>query len=112
MKPKTKKTIIIVAAVLAVAIIVYFAFIRKTAASIIDKLGLTAEQAAAMKGKVAEIEANAAGLSGWTKAEIKRKAAEQGYTYNQWLVVEAAYALYYNTDWTLYNSIAQMAKTL
>lgn len=112
MKPKTKKTIIIVAAVVAVAAIVYFAFFRKKASSIIDKLGLTSDQAASMKAKVAEIEANSLGLSGWTKEEIKRKAAEQGYTYNQWLVVEAAYALYYDTDWTLYNSIAQMAKNL
>lgn len=115
MKPNTKKAIIIIAAVAVVAAIVYFAFFRKAgskASSIVDLLPITDEQKAAMKSKVAEIVANNANWSGWSKAEIERKAAENGYTYDQWLVVEAAYALYYTSNWSLYETIAKAAKSL
>ncbi len=113
MKPKTKKTFIIVLAIAVVAAIIYFAFFRKkSSASIIDKLDITADQKAALKAKVAEIEVNAANNEGWTRASIENKAAQNGYTYAQWLVVEAAYALYYSTDWTLYDFIGHSVKTL
>lgn len=104
---------IIVAAVLAVALIVWLVFFRKeSASSIIGKLPIAPDQKAALKDKVAEIEANAQGNEGWTRAAMKTKAADNGYTYNQWLVVEAAYALYYTADWTLYEQIGHYVKTL
>lgn len=115
MKPKTKKTLIIVAAIVVVAAIVYFAFFRKSiskALSIVDLLPITDEQKAAMKKKVAEIVANNANWSGWSRSEIERKAKEKGYTYDQWIVVEAAYALYYESDWALYDRIGLAAKSL
>lgn len=113
MKPKSKKTIIIVLAVAVIATIVYFAFFRKKgASSIVDKLAITDDQKALLKAKIAEIEANAGNVSGWTKAEIARKAAEQGYTYQQYLVVEAAYALWYTSDWSLFERVGLAAKNL
>lgn len=115
MKPNTKKAIIIVAAVAVVAAIVYFVFIRKNgskASSLVDLLPITDDQKAAMKAKVAEIVANNANWSGWSKSEIERKAAENGYTYDQWVVVEAAYALYYETNWTLFDKIGKAVKLL
>lgn len=113
MKPSTKKTLIIVLAVAVVAVIVYFAFFRKKgASSIVDRLDITPDQKAALKAKIAEIEANTGNVSGWTKDEIERKAAANGYTYQQYLVVEAAYALYYNSDWALFERIGLAAKSL
>lgn len=113
MKPKTKKIIIWTLAIAAIAVIAWLVFFRKKpATSLIDKLSITAEQKAALKAKVAEIEANAQGIEGWTKAAMEKKAAENGYTYAQWLVVEAAYALYYTSDWTLYESIGLSVKNL
>lgn len=114
MKPKTKKTLIIVLAIAAVAAIVWLAFFRKgkSASSIVDKLAVDDGVKSALKAKVAEIEANASGLSGWTRESIESKAAQNGYTYNQWLVVEAAYALYYSSNWALYDQIGTMLKTL
>ena len=113
MKPKTKKTLIIMLAIAAVATIVYFAFFRKKgASSLVDKLAITDDQKAALKAKIAEIEANTGNVSGWTKAEIERKAAEQGYTYQQYLVVEAAYALWYTSDWALFERVGLSVKSL
>lgn len=113
MKPTTKKTLIIIAAIAAIAAVVYFAFFRKKgAASIVDHLDITPDQKAALKAKIAEIEANTGNVSGWTKDEIERKAAANGYTYQQYLVVEAAYALYYNSDWALFNQIGTAVKSL
>lgn len=113
MKPKTKKTIIIIVAVAAVAVIIWLLFFRKKdSASIIDKLDVSPKVKNALKQKLAEIEVNASGVSGWTKDEIKRKAAENGYTYAQWMVVEAAFALYNASDWNLYNNIATAVKTM
>ena len=113
MTQKTKKTLIIVAAVVVVAVIVYFVFFRKkSSTSIIDKLNITADQKAALKAKVAEIQANTQGIDGWTEASMKKKAAANGYTYDQWLVVEAAYALYYTSNWSLYETIGLSVKNL
>lgn len=113
MKPSTKKTIIIVMAIAVVVVIVYFAFFRKKkATSIIDRLPVTADQKAALTAKVAEIQANPNNVSGWTREAVERKAAEQGYTYEQYLVVEAAYALYYNSDWALFEQIGLAVKSL
>ena len=100
-------------AIAVVVVIVYFAFFRKKkATSIIDRLPVTADQKAALTAKVAEIQDNPNNVSGWTRAEIERKAAEQGYTYEQYLVVEAAYALYYNSDWALFEQIGLAVKSL
>lgn len=113
MKPKTKKIIIIVAAVAIVAAIAYFVFRRKKSASnIVAGLAITDDQKTALLAKVAEIEANTSNNPSWTQDALKNKASEKGYTYAQWVVVEAAYALYYTSNWSLYNTIVQSVKTL
>lgn len=115
MKPNTKKTIIIIVAIAIIAAIVYFVVRNrngKKALSLVDMLSITSEQKAAMKAKVNEILANANDWSGWSRSEIERKAKEKGYTYAQWLVVEAAYALYYESNWTLFNTIGTEVKNL
>ena len=113
MKPKTKKSLIVMAAIAVIAAVIYFvARKRQSPTSIIDKLAVTDAQKAALKAKVAEIEANAAGISTWTKDALQERAAANGYTYNQWVVVEAAYALYYTSDWSLFDRIGQSVKTL
>lgn len=113
MKPKTKKTMIWAAAIVAIGVIAWLLFFRKKrTTAIIDRLDIDDFQKAALKAKVAEIEANEANNAGWTRASIEAKAAENGYTSEQWLVVEAAYALYYTSNWDLYERIGTMAKTL
>lgn len=113
MKPKTKKTLIIVAAVAIVAIILFFVIrSRKSATSLVDKLAITDEQKTALKAKIAEIEANASGNPSWTKEGLQASASRNGYSYAQWLVIEAAYALYYTSDWSLFDRIGQSVKTL
>lgn len=100
MKPKTKKTIIIVLAVLIVAAIVYFAFFRKASKNLIDKLTVSDGVKALLRKKVAEIEAYAAENPGdensndWSKQGLQNKATANGRTYVQQLVIEAAYNLY------------------
>ena len=55
MKPKTKKILIIAAAVLAVAFILWLVF-RKGTKKLIDKLGLSSDLKLLMEQKVAEVE--------------------------------------------------------
>ena len=90
MKPKTKKIIIIAAAVIAVVAIAYFAFFRKakTATQIINSLNIDATTKQALLDRLAYIE------STWDKTAIETNAVKKGRSYQQQLVAEAAYSLY------------------
>ena len=89
MKPKTKKTMIIVAAVLAIAAIVYFVFFSKakagTAAGYIDRLDVSRQVKRTIKSylskALAEQDINA------------NMAANPGLNYEQALALSAAYYL-------------------
>ena len=87
MKPSTKKTVIIVLAVMAVAAIVYFAFLRKKSAeSIIKSLIIDDATKTALLNQLAIVKT-------MPEATIRQKAQEKGRTYEKQLVAEAAYQL-------------------
>lgn len=94
MKPKTKKTLIIVAAVAIVAAIVYFAFFRKSknsTAAIISGLNVDLGVKSLLSNMVSYIN------TGWDdehKAQIAANAEAKGRTLAQQTVAEAAYALW------------------
>lgn len=104
MKPKTKKTLIILVAVVMVAAIIYFAFIRKNgknvSGSMINKLGLNEADAQKLKEAVAAVEAYAEAhpegesTDGWAKNNIEAAAQQQGCTYAQMVLIHAAYAAF------------------
>ena len=88
MKPKTKKTLIIVLAVAVVAVIVYFAFFHKakagTAEGYIDRLNVSNKIKRAIKGH----------LSAAASQDINANmAANPGLNYEQTLALTAAYYL-------------------
>lgn len=118
MKPKTKKILIIAAAVLAAAFILWLVFRKKGAKSLIDQLGLSSELKAQMEAKVSEVEAyavaNPTGEGGWTMASLSSKAAEKGVSYNQMVLIEAAYNLFTLNviTWADYSSIENRIKSL
>lgn len=88
MKPKTKKTLIIVLAVAVVAVIVYFAFFRKakagTAEGYIDRLSVDRSTRQAIKSHLTD--ALAQDMS-------TNMAANPGLNYEQALALTAAYYL-------------------
>ena len=93
MKPKTKKTLIIVAAVLIVAVILYFAFRKNknSTGSIISGLSTDQGTKALLASMVSYIN------SSWDdehKAMIEQNAQAKGRTLAQQTVAEAAYALW------------------
>jgi len=118
MKPKTQKILIIAAAVLAVAFILWLVF-RKGTKKLIDKLGLSSDLKLLMEQKVAEVENYAAshpnGSNDWSKEGIEAKAAERGVSYTQMVLIEAAYALYFSDQaitYAQYTAIEQRIKSL
>lgn len=118
MKPKTKKILIIVAVVLAIAFILWMVF-RKGTKKLIDKLGLSSELKLLMEQKVAQIEAYAAshpnGSNDWSKEGIEKEAAEKGFTYDQMVLVKAAYDLWKSDqaiDQATYLNIENRIRTL
>lgn len=100
MKPKTKKTLIIIVAVAVVAAIVYFAFIRNSSKNLIDRLNIDAGIKKLLRDKAEEVEKYAAANPGdatsndWSKQGLLNKAKSNGRTYEQQVVIEAAYNLY------------------
>lgn len=88
MKPKTKKTMIIVAAFAAIVAIVYFAFFRKakagTAAGYIDRLNVSRQVKNAIKSHLAKAVA---------EQDINANAAANGMSYEKALALSAAYYL-------------------
>lgn len=88
MKPKTKKTLIIVAAVAVVAAIIYFAFFHKakagTAEGYIDRLNTTAANRRAIKGYLQKSA---------LEQDIAANANANGINYEQALALTAAYYL-------------------
>ncbi len=107
MKPKTKKTLIIVAAVLAVAVIVYLVFFRKAKGStsaVIARLNCDATLKDALTSMVDNINTS------WDEAHknlIAEHATTYGRTVAQQTVAEALYALYDagQIDAATYNSV-------
>ena len=90
MKPKDKKKMIIVAAVLAIAAIIYFAFIRNRGwRREIDKLNLTAEEKKRLRQAVKYVMLDPA----YTKQQYESSASAFGLTYDQWVVILGAEAL-------------------
>lgn len=92
MKPKTKKTMIILVAVVAVAAIVYFVFFRrgKSTDAVIASLNVDQTTKDALVAMVSYIGTT------WTaeaKSQIAANARLYGRTLNSQTVVEAAYAL-------------------
>lgn len=88
MKPKTKKTIIVMLAIAAVAVIVYFAFFRKakagTAEGYIDRLSAGNDIKKAIKSHLSQ-----AALEDMTT----NMANNPGLNYEQTLALTAAYFL-------------------
>lgn len=99
MKPKTKKILIIVAAIVAVAVIVWLVArknVKTTTASIINRLNADDEIKSMIKARLAYIEnyaATADASAAWSRENLQLKAQERGITYEQELVVEAIYSL-------------------
>ena len=88
MKPKTQKTLFIVATVAVVAAIIYFAFFRKakagTAEGYIDRLNTTAANRRAIKGYLQKSA---------LEQDIAANASANGINYEQALALTAAYYL-------------------
>lgn len=94
MKPKTKKILIIMAAIAIVAAIVYFAFIRKSknsTAAIISRLNCDKDLKDGLTSMVQIINTSWDDAS---KQAIATKASANGRTLAQQTVIEALYALY------------------
>ena len=91
MKPKAKKTLIIVAAVAAVALIVWLLFFRKKEwENILRKLDIDEAVKAQIRAVCREWDSDAA-----KRQALKAEAAECGETYDRWLVLMAAAHLKY-----------------
>ena len=88
MKPKAKKTIIVMLAIAAVAVIAYFAFFNKakagTAEGYIDRLSISRDMKRAIKSHLSQ-----AALEDMTT----NMAANPGLNYEQTLALTAAYYL-------------------
>lgn len=90
MKPATKKTIIIVLAVLIVATIVYFLFFRKQGwEKEIDKLNIAESYKDQLRKAVKQILSDPT----YTKEGLETSAQAANLTYDQYLVIEAAFNL-------------------
>lgn len=91
MKPATKKTIIIMAAIAIIAAIVYFVFFRKakagTAEGYIDRLNVSSDIKKAIKSYIEKAKA---------EQNINTNAANSGINYEQALALSAAYYLVNN----------------
>ena len=103
MKPKTKKTIIIVLAIAIIATIVYFAFFGKakagTAEGYIDRLDASRSIKKAIKSYLAKAKAD---------QDINANATANGCNYEQALALSAAY--YLVNDKTVDDATWQMWK--
>lgn len=86
MKPTTKKTLIIVAAVVAIAVILWFVLrgSKNTAEGIINRLNASRKEKQAIKGYLAQAKA---------EQDINANAAANGMNYQQALALTAAYYL-------------------
>ena len=88
MKPKSKKTFFIVAALAIVAVIIYFAFFNKakagTAEGYIDRLDASRDIKKAIKGHLLQAQA---------EQDINANAEKNGLNYEQALALTAAYYL-------------------
>lgn len=96
MKPKTKKTLIIVTALVIVSIVIYFVFCRPGWKKELDKLSLSRAE---KKGIAAEVKAILADPE-YDKATLETHAQNSGMTYDQWLVALAAMGLGYDAEAT------------
>ena len=88
MKPKTKKTLIWIAAAVIVAVIVWLVFRKKSAEYYINHLDTTADNKELIKGYLAHAAAT---------QDINANAAANGLNYNQALALSAVYYLVGNT---------------
>lgn len=88
MKPKTKKTIIWMIAIIIIAVIVWLVFRKKSAEYYINHLDTTAANKELIKGYLADAAAT---------QDINANAAANGLNYNQALALTAAYYLVGNT---------------
>ncbi|MBQ6729922.1 MAG: hypothetical protein IJQ83_07315 [Bacteroidales bacterium] len=91
MKPKTKKTLIIMAAVLAIAVIVWLLFFRKKEwERILDRLTIDENIKAEIRAEARRIDQNPA-----LRQAVAAEAAEVYETYDRWLIMTAAMNLRY-----------------
>lgn len=86
MTPKTKKTLLIAAAVVAIALIAWFAFLRPGWQREIGKLNLTKDEKKQLKQAVRHVMIDPA----YTKQEYQNSASAFGLTYDQWIIILAA----------------------
>lgn len=86
MKPKTKKTLIIVAAVLVIAAIIYFTLrgSKKTAKGMINRLNVSSDIKKTILSHLEQAK---------TEQDINANAAANGCSYEQALALSAAYYL-------------------
>lgn len=93
MKPKTKKTLIIMLAVVAICIIVWLLFFRKKQwEKEIDKLDISDSYKEKLRKGVKQILSDPF----YSEQDMETEAANNGLTLAQWLVIEAAF----NLGWT------------
>ena len=100
MKPKTKKTMIIVAAVIAIAVIVYFVFIQKKWERILNNLDIDKAVKQEIRTEARRIEASAE-----LRKKVEAEAADVGETYDRWLIMTAAMNLQYPVQTNYFGQI-------
>lgn len=89
MKPKTKKTLIIAAAIVAIVAVVWLVFCKQGWKREISKLNLNSEDKKRLTQAVKHVLLDPA----YTKQQYEATASAFGITYNQWIVVLAAQEL-------------------
>ena len=90
MKPKTKKTLIIVLAIVAVCVIVWLLFFRKKEwEKEIDRLDIADSYKEQLRKGVKQILADPS----YSEKDMEQEAAKNGLTLAQWLVIDAAFNL-------------------
>ena len=101
MKPATKKTIIIIVAVLIVALIVWLVFFRKQEwEKILEKLDIDETVKAEIRAEAKRLNADSA-----TREQLKAEAEEYHLTYDKWLIMTAAMNLKYPVQQNYFGQI-------
>lgn len=101
MKPKTKRTLIIMAAIAAVAVIIWLLFFRRKGwEKILDSLDIDETVKAEIRAEAKRIDSDAT-----LRAGVAAEAAEINETYDRWLIMTAAMNLRYPTQTSYFGQI-------
>ncbi len=90
MKPKTKKTLIIMLAIAVIGVIVWLLFFRKKEwEKEIDRLNIADSYKEQLRKGVKQVLSDPT----YSEKDMEQEAAKNGLTLAQWLVIEAAFEL-------------------